>query len=110
MAARSLPFLVAAVTGRALAASAARRRRPVVVVDCFGDRDTRALARDCRVAVARGGGVRFVTRALLDAAAALAPPGRCAALVSGSGFEGRGTPPARPAGGRPPHGDEPPAT
>src|SRR2546430_13691257 len=34
---------------------------------------------------------RFDTRALLDAAAALAPPGRCAGLVYGSGFEGRTT-------------------
>jgi uncharacterized protein len=107
MAARSLPFLVAAVTGRALAASAARRRRPVVVVDCFGDRDTRALARDCRVVVARRGGVRFDTRALLDAAAALAPPGRCAGLVYGSGFEGRTKLLARLAAGRRLYGNDP---
>lgn len=84
----SQAFLVAAVTGRALAASAARSGRGVVVTDCFADRDTRAVARRCRSVVARRG-LRFDARALLAAARELAPPGRCAGLVYGSGFEGR---------------------
>jgi uncharacterized protein len=84
----SQAFLVAAVTGRALAASAARSGRGVVVTDCFADRDTRALARRCRSVVAQQG-LRFDARALLAAARELAPPGRCAGLVYGSGFEGR---------------------
>ena len=93
------PFLVVAVTGRALAASATRGRHPVVVVDCFGDEDTRALASDCRVAVARRG-VRFNARALLAAADAVAPVEHCAGLVYGSGFEGRAGLLGRLAGGR----------
>lgn len=84
----SQPFLVVAVTGRALAASAARGGHGVVVVDCFADRDTRALARACHSVVAARG-VRFDGRRLLAAAASLAPPDRSAGLVYGSGFEGR---------------------
>lgn len=106
MAARSQPFLVAAVTGRALAASAARRPRPVVVLDCFGDRDTRALAHDCRVVVAHRG-LRFDARALLAAADALAPAGRCAGLVYGAGFEGRPGLLRRLAAGRRLYGNDP---
>lgn len=106
MAAESLPFLVAAVTGRALAASAARRGHHVVVVDCFADRDTRTYARECRAAVARRG-MRFDARALLAAAEALAPPGRCAGLVYGSGFEGRTALLERLAAGRRLYGNDP---
>lgn len=106
MTARLQPFLIASVTGRALAASAARRRCPVVVLDCFGDRDTRALARDWRVVVARRG-LRFDGRALLAAAAALAPPGRCAGLVYGAGFEGRPGLLRRLAAGRRIYGNDP---
>lgn len=80
-------FLVAAVTGRALAASALRGGHDVVVIDCFADRDTWALARRCRSVAGRG--LRFDARALLAAATELAPPERCAGLVYGSGFEGR---------------------
>ncbi|HEU5260365.1 MAG TPA: ATP-grasp domain-containing protein [Gemmatimonadales bacterium] len=82
------PYLLVAVTGRALAASAARSGHGVVVIDCFADRDTRALARACRSVVARRG-LRFEARALLAAAAELAPSSRCAGLIFGSGFEGR---------------------
>lgn len=88
MPAESQAFLVAAVTGRALAASAARGGHRVVVTDCFADRDTRAVARACRSVVGRRG-LRFDRRALLAAAAELAPGGRSAGLVYGSGFEGR---------------------
>jgi uncharacterized protein len=82
-------FLVAAITGRALAASARRGGHDVVVVDCFADRDTRALARRCRSVAARGRGLRLDAQALLAAASELAPPDRSAGLVYGSGFEGR---------------------
>jgi predicted ATP-grasp superfamily ATP-dependent carboligase len=81
------PLLIVGVTGRALAASAARAGRPVVVLDYFADRDTRALARSCRAVAGRG--LRFDRRALFAAADELAPPARCAGLVYGSGFEGR---------------------
>lgn len=106
MAPQSEPFLVAAVTGRALAASAARGGHDVVVIDCFADRDLRALVRSCRPVVAKRG-LRFDARALLAAAAELAPPGRCAGLVYGSGFEARVALLARLAAGRRLYGNEP---
>ena len=81
-------MLVAAVTGRTLAASAARGGHSVVVLDYFADRDTCALAVACR-SVAPSKELRFDRRRLLAAAAKLAPPGQSAGLVYGSGFEGR---------------------
>jgi uncharacterized protein len=103
------PFLIAAVTGRALAASAARAGHAAVVTDCFADRDTRALAHACRSVAARGGkgGLRFDSRSLLAAAAELAPPHRCAGLVYGSGFEGRVSLLERLAAGRHLYGNPP---
>lgn len=86
--ARAAPWLVAAVSGRMLAASAARGGHRVVVLDCFADRDTRAAALVAR-AVAAPGAPRFDRRALLRAARELAPPHASAGLVAGSGFEGR---------------------
>lgn len=83
-----LPYLVVAVTGRALAASAIRAGHRVVVLDCFADRDTAALARACRSVVAPTR-LRIDRIALLKAATDLAPVGRCAGVVYGSGFEGR---------------------
>ncbi|MGE5231797.1 MAG: ATP-grasp domain-containing protein [Deltaproteobacteria bacterium] len=82
------PFLVVAVTGRALAGSAARGGRPVVVLDLFDDRDTRAVATLSR-AVRAPRRLRFDGRVLLAAARALAPAERCAGLIYGAGFEGR---------------------
>ena len=82
------PFLVVAVTGRALAESAARGGRSTVVLDLFADRDTRVAARASR-AVASAGALRFDRRALAAAATELAPADRSAGLVYGSGFEGR---------------------
>ncbi len=82
------PLLVAAVTGRALAASAARGGHPVVVLDYFADRDTCAVAAGCR-AVVSPHGLRFDRRRLLSAAQALAPAGNSGGVVYGSGFEGR---------------------
>jgi predicted ATP-grasp superfamily ATP-dependent carboligase len=84
----TLPYLVVAVTGRALAASAFRAGRPVVVLDCFADRDTQTASLASRRITARHA-IQFDRRALLAAARELAPPERCAGLVYGSGFEGR---------------------
>lgn len=95
----SVPFLVVAVTGRALAASAARAEHSVIVLDCFADRDTRRAASECRV-VARAGTLRFEPRALLAAADQLAPGDRSAGLVYGAGFEGRSNLLARLSAGR----------
>ncbi len=88
--------LIVAASGRALAASAARAGLPVVVLDCFADRDTRALARDSHTIQAPGT-FRFDARVLLGAANRLAP---AAPLVYGSGFDGRTTLLARLAEGR----------
>jgi predicted ATP-grasp superfamily ATP-dependent carboligase len=82
------PFLIAAVTGRALAASAGRGGHRVVVLDFFADRDTRAFSYAAAV-VARPGSLRFDRRALLAAAQRLAPPAASAGVVPGSGFEAR---------------------
>jgi predicted ATP-grasp superfamily ATP-dependent carboligase len=98
------PYLVAAVTGRALAASAVRGGHPVVVLDYFADRDTRALATACRPVVAARR-LRFDRRTLLTAAQEHAPVP--AGLVYGSGFEGRTGLLARLAEGRPLHGNRP---
>jgi uncharacterized protein len=93
------PVLIAAVTGRALAASAARGGYSTVVLDYFGDRDTVAAARACRV-VAAPRALRFNAAALLAGAAELASPARSAGLVYGSGFEGRPRLLSRLASGR----------
>lgn len=102
----SSPMLVAAVTGRALAASAARGGHRVVVLDYFADRDTTALAAACR-SVVSSRGLRFDRRRLLAAAAELAPPDRSAGLVYGSGFEGRVALLSRLAAGRRLFGNRP---
>jgi predicted ATP-grasp superfamily ATP-dependent carboligase len=94
------------VTGRALAASAARAGHAVVVLDYFADRDTRLLAAACRSVVA-GRSLRFDRRRLLEAAQTMAPPGRCAGLVYGSGLEGRPGLLRRLAEGRRLHGNAP---
>jgi len=97
------PFLVVAVTGRALAASAARGGHRVAVLDCFADRDTRALAALCRSVVSPRA-LRLDSRALLRAAGTLAPG---AGLVYGSGLEGRPGLLRRLAAGRPLYGNRP---
>lgn len=78
------PLLIAAVTGRALAESAIRGDYQPIVLDYFGDADTRAVATDTRVVVSTRQ-LRFNRRRLLAAAAEF--PG--VPLVFGSGFEGR---------------------
>jgi uncharacterized protein len=101
------PFLVVAVTGRALAESAARAGHPVVVLDLFADRDTRAAASRTR-SVRAPRRLRFDGRVLLAAAGALAAPGRgCSGLVYGAGFEDRGDLLARLAAGRHLYGNDP---
>ncbi|HTS88433.1 MAG TPA: ATP-grasp domain-containing protein [Gemmatimonadales bacterium] len=82
------PLLIAAVSGRALAASAARAGRAALVLDLFGDRDTRSVALESRV-VSVPGAPRLDPARLLAAAEELAPAGRISGLVYGSGFEGQ---------------------
>lgn len=94
-----MPWLVAAISGRMLAASAARGGHAVVVLDCFADRDTRAVALAAR-AVAAAGAPRLGRRTLLRAARELAPLHASAGLVAGSGFEARPALLARLAEGR----------
>jgi len=106
MPAQPQPLLIVAVTGRALAASAARARHAVVVLDCFADRDTRLAAIDCRLVVASRS-LRFDRRRLLEAAQEMAPAGGDGGLVYGSGFEGRPGLLRRLAEGRRLHGNAP---
>lgn len=80
--------LIAAFSARALAASARRAGYRPLVVDCFGDTDTTALAEAARCLPARVQ-VGFTTRPLLAAlesleAEAPSPP---VGLVLGPGFE-----------------------
>jgi predicted ATP-grasp superfamily ATP-dependent carboligase len=98
-------YLIVAVSGRALAASAARGGFRVAVLDCFADRDTRSLASTCR-SVASPLGPRFDARALLESAETLGRRYR-GGLVYGSGFEGRTGLLARVASDRPLHGNPP---
>ena len=76
---------VAAVSGRALAQSAVKRRRRVVVFDAFGDRDTRAMAEV--VCVGSDTGIALDPDRL-TAALAAESRGSDLAIVLGSGFEG----------------------
>jgi predicted ATP-grasp superfamily ATP-dependent carboligase len=87
MSAESLPYLIAAASGRALAASAARAGHATVVVDYFADADTRAITAVRRAAAP--GRLEFDEALLLRESAALAPIGACAGVVYGSGFEDR---------------------
>lgn len=81
--------LIAALSGRVLAQSAAIERTRVGVLDCFADQDTRRYAATCvRVAGTVDGGVmRFDTTALLATAADLFPASQWPCLVYGAGFE-----------------------
>lgn len=98
------PFLIAAVSGRALAASARRAGHAVVVLDFFNDLDTQAWAIRSRACAGPGG---FDARRLLQAAQALCPPELCAGLVYGAGFENRPGLLARLARGRRLYGNTP---
>jgi len=101
----STSYLIVAVTGRALAASAMRGGYRVAVLDCFADRDTRALASVCR-SVASSHGPRFDERVLLRAAAVLTRQSS-GGVVYGSGFEGRTELLAKLASGRSLQGNAP---
>ncbi|HEX6828990.1 MAG TPA: ATP-grasp domain-containing protein, partial [Burkholderiales bacterium] len=99
--AASLPetLLIAAVTARPLAASARRAGFAAAALDLFADADTRALGYPCRN-VCRDATLGFDPARLLAAADELAPAGRCAGVVCGSGFEAETGLMARLAKGR----------
>ena len=80
--------LIAAFSGRALAQSARRAGLQPLVVDCFGDDDTRAAAQDLRCLPARVQ-VGFTKRSLLAAldSLAAAAPSAPIGLILGGGFE-----------------------
>ncbi len=82
------PVLIAAISGRALAASARRAGYVPLVADFFGDEDTLALAQAhvrLDTTIARG----MVADELIDALATLAAAQRPAGTVCGTGFEDR---------------------
>lgn len=79
------PFLVVALSGRALASSAGKAGIKVIVLDLFDDLDTRALALASQFVAARGDG--FDHDSLLEAADRYCPAERCRGLVYGSGCE-----------------------
>lgn len=81
-----LPFLIAAASGRALAASAARAGHSSVVLDWFADSDTKTLAATV-ARVARPGTLRFDDTLLIQEAQAHAAPEACAGLIFGAGFD-----------------------
>ena len=78
-------LVVVAISGRALAQSAAKTGSRVVVLDAFGDRDTRAIAEV--VCVGADEGVAIDPGRLIAALGA-EPRGSGLAIVVGSGFEG----------------------
>jgi len=82
------PFLIAALSARALAASARRAGQRVVALDLFGDEDLKAAVLDHAVVPGDPFG-GFDEAALLAAAERLAPAGRGHRLVYGGGFEAR---------------------
>lgn len=89
--------LICAISGRALAQSARAAGFLPLVLDRFGDDDTRAAAVECAT-VAAGAEAPFSATSLLDAAASMAPPP--IPLVYGSGFDGSPGMLARLAEGR----------
>jgi uncharacterized protein len=87
---RPASLLIAAISGRALAASAIRAGLTPLVADFFADADTRALAPSCRKLKGNiGRGIRW--RSLVPALEALAEaaPSPILGLIYGSGFEDR---------------------
>ena len=85
-------FLVAALSGRSLAAAARRAGCGTLVLDLFGDLDTRAYAA-ASLTVRGTVDCGFDPAALLEAAERLAPVGRGVeqGLVYGAGFEAQPT-------------------
>src|SRR5690349_17558087 len=82
------PFLIAALSARALAASARRAGQRAVALDLFGDEDLMAAVLDHAV-VPGDPSSGFDEAALLAAAEWLAPVGHGHRLVYGGGFEAR---------------------
>jgi predicted ATP-grasp superfamily ATP-dependent carboligase len=91
--------LLCSLSGRGLAKAALRAGQRALVIDAFGDRDTRALALNWAHAP-MADACRFEARPLLDAAANLCPPANCGGLIYGSGFESQPAVLARLAAGR----------
>ena len=81
--AEARPVLVAALSGRALAAAARRAGDVALVLDLFADQDTAQLAGRC--VKLPGAGAGFDPAALLAAVERLAPAAR--GLVYGAGLE-----------------------
>jgi uncharacterized protein len=83
-------LLIAAISGRALAASARRAGFEPLVADCFADADTAVLAHECRKLtgdLAQGINWHALRAALSSLTEAASTP--IAGLVYGSGFEDR---------------------
>lgn len=79
-------MLIVATSGRALAQCAARSGYSSVVLDCFADADTCALA-ETASSVADSSGLGLDRIRLLEAAERLSPPRDTDAMVYGAGFE-----------------------
>lgn len=79
-------MLIVATSGRALAQCAARSGFSSVVLDCFGDMDTRKVATSANV-IADASGLGVDGNRLLEAAEVLSPPRETDALIYGAGFE-----------------------
>src|SRR5262245_22964457 len=77
------PLIVVSISGRALARSATKTGRRVLVLDVFGDRDTRAIAE--AVCVGADDGIAIDPERLLTALRGEPPGG---SIVFGSGWEG----------------------
>jgi predicted ATP-grasp superfamily ATP-dependent carboligase len=83
-------LLIAAISGRALAASAIRAGLTPLVADFFADADTRALAHACRKLKGDiGRGMRWQSLGPALEALARAAPSPILGFVYGSGFEDR---------------------
>lgn len=78
------PLVVVAVSGRALAQSAARSRTPIVILDAFADADTRRAGNAIPVGLRQGIGIDGQR---MLAALARVTDGCNATIVVGSGFE-----------------------
>jgi len=103
MSAESKAYLIAALTGRALAQSARRGSFRAVVLDLYNDLDTHRYAQHSRAVAQHEQG--FDAAALLKAADELCPPQHCAGLVCGSGFEDQPQLLKQLAAGRPLYGN-----
>ncbi|MBX9962716.1 MAG: ATP-grasp domain-containing protein [Burkholderiales bacterium] len=80
----SQPLVIVAVSGRALAESAARQHGAIVILDAFADADTRRAGHAVNVGLRAGIGID--TKRMLAALAKIGD-GTGASIVTGSGFE-----------------------